>query len=157
MNRGMNTRNPLRLLAGAALTAAAGAALILSPGVAGAAPYYGDSDATCTYVGGREKVKVTVTGESGLYRVVSIAPGGAREILGTVDVAADGTGTAVLAVPEAGNWGFEAFEDSLGSAGGAEGCRGSADIAAADPTLDTIDSLLSAVGSSALSTDPAER
>lgn len=153
----MNGRISLRLLATTAVTAATGAALVLSPGVAGADPYFGDSTATCTYVGGREKVKVTVDGNPGRYVMVSIAPNGDRDTLGDVEVGADGTGSAVLPVPGTGSWGFEAYEDDLGSAGGAEGCIGSAEIAAADPTLDMIDDFLASVGSSALSTDPAER
>lgn len=150
-------RTARSLVSGAALSLATGAALVLSPGIATADPYFGDSTATCAYVGGREKVKVTVTGEPGRYNLVSIAPDGDRENFGSVEVDADGTGSAVLPVPAAGTWGFEAYEWALGSAGGAEGCTATVEIAAADPLLDTIDSLLAAVGSSALSTDPAER
>lgn len=159
MSKRTNSRSTRRMVAGAALAATTGLVLVLSPGVAGADPgdYFGDSDATCTWVGGREKVKVTITGEPGLYHLVSIAPDGKRDYLGKVDVDADGTASGVLDVPGTGEWGFEAYEDALGSAGGAEGCIGSAEIAAADPMLDMLDSALAAVGSSALSTDPAER
>lgn len=152
-----NPRAVRRAGAGLLFAGVIGAASVLPAAVAAADPYFGDSDATCAYVGGREKVKVTVTGNPGTYNLVKISPDGARSGAGSVEVDGSGTGTAVVPIAPAGSWGFEAYEWNLGSGGGAEGCIATVQVAPADPFLDMVDGVLSSVGSSALVTDPALR
>lgn len=143
-----------RLGIGLVAAAITTASMIGSSTVASAVPT-GDSTATCTWVGGREKVKVTIKGNPGQYTVVTLTD--PPEVLGLVTVGADGTGTAVLPMAPVGGYGITAIENSLGPKGLAEGCRAPIQVAAADVQLDLLDRLLSAAGSSDMVTDPTAR
>lgn len=143
-----------RLGIGLIAAAIAGTSVIAAAPTASAQPT-GDSTATCTWVGGREKIKVTVEGNPGLYTLVTVT--NPPEILGQVEVDRDGTGTTVLPFAPAGGYGVTAVENALGSRGLAEGCRQPIQVAGANVQLDLLDNLLSAVGSSALVTDPTGR
>ena len=147
---------PLRFAAVLVTVAATGT---LMAGVASAdhTDYAGDSDATCLWVGGREKVKVTVSGRAGGYYLQGTDAAGNHFHLGDLTVGPDGTGTARFAVTPAGTYGVEAFENFLGSGGRAPGCATSVAVSPANPALDALDGALAGAGSSALVTDPAAR
>lgn len=122
----------------------------LAAGTASAIP--GDSTAKCDYVGGRERIKVTIHGAPGAYQIQFI--NGANK---DVVVDSDGTTSFVFDKQSPGVHQIQVFEAALGSGGGAAGCDGSATVAPADPLLDAVDAALAGVGSSALSTDLALR
>lgn len=143
-----------RLSVGLIVAAIAGASVIGTASTASAQPT-GDSTATCTWVGGREKIKVTVDGDPGLYTLVTVT--NPPVVLGQVEVGADGTGTEVLPFAPAGGYGVTAIENALGARGIAEGCREPIQVGASNVQLDLLDNLLSAVGSSELVTDPTGR
>ncbi|KAA0024227.1 hypothetical protein [Antrihabitans cavernicola] len=123
---------------------------LATAGTASAIP--GNSTAKCDYVGGRERIKVTIHGAPGAYQIQFI--NGAD-----VDVTVDPTGTTsfVFDKQTPGVHQVQVFEVALGSGGGAAGCDGSATVLPANPTLDAVDGALAAAGSSAISTDPALR
>lgn len=127
-------------------------ALGAAAGTATAIP--GDSTAKCDYVGGRERIKVTIHGAPGAYVIQGL------NSMGTgTDVVVDADGTSSFVFDKQSPWvhQLQTFESKLGSGGGAAGCDGSVTVTPADPVLDAVDGALAGAGSSALSTDPTLR